>query len=106
LKSRASAEKFPEGGGATEKTRPKNSTIKLFSTLSVPCNMKIQEGYLKIHREKTLGICREYENPGEYHAPRCRRPCLNLTGAKTDTRILNFFLLLMLYSSAFSPKTN
>jgi len=55
LYSRASAEKFPRGGGdmgnekkhyyapsrgPTEK-RPKNSTIKPLSTISVPC-MKIQ----------------------------------------------------------------
>jgi len=39
--SRASAKKFP--GGGTEKIRPKNSTIKPLSTLSVP-SMKIQGG--------------------------------------------------------------
>jgi len=37
----ASAEKFPERGVATEKTKPKNNTTKLLSTLSVSC-MKIQ----------------------------------------------------------------
>jgi len=35
------AEKFPRGEGPTEKARPKNSTMKLLSTLSVPC-IKIQ----------------------------------------------------------------
>jgi len=42
--ARASAEKFPEGGGHRNKTRPKNSTIKPSSTLSVSC-MKIQGGH-------------------------------------------------------------
>jgi len=42
VKTRASAKKFPGGGGgATEKTKPKNRTIKLPSTLSISC-MKIQ----------------------------------------------------------------
>jgi len=40
--ARASAEKFPRGMWATEKTRPENSIIKPPSTLSVSC-MKIQE---------------------------------------------------------------
>jgi len=34
---------FPGGGGNGKKTRPKNSTIKPPSTLSVPC-IKIQGG--------------------------------------------------------------
>jgi len=41
--SRASAEKFLGRGRETEKTRPKNSTIKPRSALSVSC-MKIQGG--------------------------------------------------------------
>jgi len=41
LKPRASAEKFP--GEGQRKKRPKNSTIKLLSTISVAC-MKIQGG--------------------------------------------------------------
>jgi len=41
---RALSEKVSEGGwGATEKLRPKNSTIKPLSTLSVSC-IKIQSG--------------------------------------------------------------
>jgi len=42
--ARASAEKFPGGGGERKKTRPKISTTKPFSILSVPC-MKIQGGH-------------------------------------------------------------
>jgi len=42
--TRASAEKFPGGRGVNEKTRPKNSTIKPPSTLSVS-SMKIQGGH-------------------------------------------------------------
>jgi len=75
--ARASAEKFPGreerkkyqkiakktggGGGATEK-RPKNSTSKLTSTISVPC-MKIQGGY---------GL----------PTPRCRHPCIHAADLK------------------------
>jgi len=62
--ARASAEKFPGRGGATVKTRPKNSTIKTLSTLSVPC--------IKIQRR---------------HGPRCRRPCMSANRTKCQLAI-------------------
>jgi len=55
--------KFSKGEGAMEKTRPKNSTIKPPSTLSVSC-MKIQGGYGPPCRTPWVGATRHLQGDG------------------------------------------
>jgi len=72
LHSWASAEKIFRGRGPTEKTRPKNSTNKPLSTLSL-LRVKIQEGH----------------GPS---VPRCQRPWLHSLQSSALTALVTTIL--------------